>query len=138
MTENTFKEAPAEKAPETQPAVPVEEKETKSSKSRNVIFDLLGGEFLAYKWVRRQFSYVLFLALMALFYIANIYYAESMNRDIDRLHRELKELHFEYISSKSELMHQTKQSVLAIKLKDKGIKESVEPVNKIVIHKKAK
>lgn len=136
MTENTFKTNPEEKRQETKPEIPVEGKE--ESRFRSVMFDLLGGEFLNYRWVRHQFSFILFLALLAVFYIANVYYAEKMNRDIDKLNGELKELYFEYVSSKSELMHQTKQSVLADKLKDKGIKESVEPVNKIIIHKEKK
>lgn len=95
--------------------------------------DLLGGDFLAYNWVRRQVNYVFFLAAIALIYIGNSYYAEDMSRKIDDLNRELKELHYEYISAKSELMQQTKQSTIATRLNKSGLKESVEPVRKIII-----
>jgi hypothetical protein len=97
-----------------------------------VILDVLGGDFLAYDWARRQINYVFFLAALALLYIANSYYAEDMSRSIDDTNREIKELHYEYISSKSELMHQTKQSEVAKKLEKTGLKESVEPVKKLI------
>ncbi len=105
----------------------------KKSLSGRFFMDLLGGDFLAYTWVRRQVNYVFFLAAIALVYIGNSYYAEDMSRKIDDLNRELKELHYEYISTKSELMQQTKQSTIATRLNKSGLKESVEPVRKIII-----
>ncbi|MDD3636581.1 MAG: FtsL-like putative cell division protein [Bacteroidales bacterium] len=105
----------------------------KKSWSGRFFMDLLGGDFLAYNWVRRQVNYVFFLAAIALIYIGNSYYAEDMSRKIDDLNRELKELHYEYISAKSELMQQTKQSTIATRLNKSGLKESVEPVRKIII-----
>lgn len=96
------------------------------------ILDVLGGDFLAYDWARRQINFVFFLAALALLYIANSYYAEDMSRNIDDTNREIKELHYEYISTKSELMHQTKQSEVAKRLEKSGLKESVEPVKKLV------
>ncbi|MBG0782299.1 MAG: hypothetical protein H0S84_08525 [Bacteroidales bacterium] len=110
---------------------PVSEK--KKSFLGGLFIDVLGGDFLAYDWVRRQINFVFFLAALALVYIANSYYAEDMSRKIDNLNRELKELHYEYISTKSELMQQTKQSTIASKLSKGGLKESVEPVRKIII-----
>ncbi len=105
----------------------------KRSFSGRLFMEVLGGDFLAYNWVRRQINYVFFLAALALVYIANSYYAEDMSRKIDDLNRELKELHYEYISAKSELMQQTKQSTIAKRLTNSGLKESVEPVRKIII-----
>jgi hypothetical protein len=99
------------------------------------IFEILGGEFLMHNKARRQFNYVFFLAAIALLYIANNYYAERTSRQIDNLNRELKELHYAYISSKSVLMHESKQSEVARKLKSTGIKESVEPVKRLVANK---
>jgi nitrogen regulatory protein PII len=78
------------------------------------------------------------VAAIALVYIANSYYTEDIARKIDKINRELKELQFEYISTKSEVMHHGKQSELARKLQPTGLKESVEPVKKIIIPKKEK
>lgn len=109
--------------------------ETKKQRSffGRFFLDVLGGDFLAYSWVRRQTNFVFFLAAIALVYIANSYYAEGMSRQIDSLNQELKELHYEYISTKSDLMQQTKQSEIAKKLKNSGLKESTEPVKKLII-----
>lgn len=96
------------------------------------ILEVLGGEFLMHEKARKQFAFVFFLAGLALVYIANSYYAERTSRQIDALNRELKELHYSYISSKSELMQESKQSELARKLKKTGLKESVQPVKRLV------
>jgi len=111
--------------------------EPKIKKQRSLFgkffLEVLGGDFLAYSWVRKQTSFVFFLAAIALVYIGNSYYTEGMSRKIDDLNRELKELHYEYISTKSDLMQQTKQSEIAKKLKNSGLKESTEPVKKLII-----
>jgi hypothetical protein len=99
------------------------------------ILDVLGGEFLMHDKARKQFNYVFFIAGIALIYIANNYYAERTSRQIDNLNRELKELHYAYISSKSVLMQESKQSEVARKLKTTGIRESVEPVKRLKAEK---
>lgn len=117
-----------------QPAPPVAPK--KKSRIGRLFTDVLGGEFLAYDWSRRQLNYIVFLAAVGVVYISNSYYAESVVRRIDDMNRELKELHYEYISSKSKVMNQSKQSVIIKKLENSGLKESVEPVRKIIANKK--
>ncbi len=98
-------------------------------------FDVLGGEFLAHDWAVRQTRFMLFLAGLALVYIANSYYTEATSRTIDKVNRQIKELQFEYIYGKSAVMHESKQSEIARKLEKRGLKESVDPVEKIVISK---
>lgn len=98
-------------------------------------YDVLGGEFLAQDWAVRQISFILFLAALALVYIANTYYTEATSRTIDRVNREIKELQYEYIYGKSAVMSESKQTEIARKLEKKGLKESVDPVGKIVVSK---
>ncbi|HEX5001131.1 MAG TPA: FtsL-like putative cell division protein [Bacteroidia bacterium] len=81
--------------------------------------------------------YTLFLTLIALVYIANSYYAEKTVRDIDSTTKELKTLRSEYISDKSELMFNSKQSEVAKVVAPLGIKESTEAPRKIVVAVKA-
>ncbi len=100
-----------------------------------ILKDVLGGDFLAYDWSKRQLNFIVFLAAIAVFYISNSYYAESVIRRIDDTNRELKELHYEYISGKSKVMNLSKQSVLIKKLEKTGLKESIEPVRKIIANK---
>lgn len=100
----------------------------------DTIMSVLGGEFLLRDKARKQFSFVFFLACLALVYIANSYYAERTSRKIDALNREMKELHYAYISSKSVLMQESKQSEIARKLKKSGLKESTQPVKRLRVN----
>ncbi|MBC35183.1 MAG: hypothetical protein CL663_03950 [Bacteroidetes bacterium] len=97
---------------------------------------LLGGDFLTNDTSARQLPFLLFLMFLGILYIANVYYSEANNRDIDNLKKEVKELRFEHISTKSKLMQLSKQSELVKVLKDKGIKESTVPPYKIIVKAK--
>lgn len=78
-----------------------------------------------------QIPFILFMTLIAMMYIANSYNAEKTIIDISRTKKELEELRFEYITTKSELMFHSKQSEVAAKLINSGIKESVVPPGKL-------
>ena len=91
---------------------------------------LLGGEMLQ-SGTFRYLPFLIFIAAIAFIYITNNYHAENKVRKINRLRTELKELRYEYITSKSNLMNQTKQSQLATKLKKSGIRESTDPIRAI-------
>ncbi len=71
--------------------------------------------------------FVLFLACIALFYIANGYYADDKIREVNKLSNNLKELRTEYIFTKSELMFASKQSEVAKSAEKLGLKEPVVP-----------
>jgi hypothetical protein len=98
-----------------------------------LLMQILGGDFLMRDWARNQLNFLFFLAALALIYIANSYYAESTSRNIDEVSRELKELQYEYVSTKSELMQAGKQSEIARKMAPSGMVESIEPVKKIIV-----
>ncbi len=94
---------------------------------------ILGGELLTEKTFK-LFPFLLFIALLAFIYIANNYLAEEKVRRINHLHKELKELRFEYIDSKSNLTELSKQSQLAKKLEAMGIKENKQPVKTLKVN----
>ncbi len=98
--------------------------------------DVLGGAILENKKTQRIIPYLLFLAFLAFVYITNDYLLENKVRTITRLQREIKELRYEYVSVKSNLMTLSKQSQLEKRLESLGIKENMEPVKTIVIHTK--
>jgi hypothetical protein len=56
-----------------------------------------------------------------------------MNRESTALNKELEHCHVEYIYTKSAIMQETKQSTLAKRLESLGIKESVEPLKRIIV-----
>ncbi len=95
--------------------------------------EVLGGGILENNRARHIFPYLLFLALLAFVYITNDYVLENKVRKITRLEHEIKELRYEYISVKSDLMTLSKQSQLEKRLEKLGIKESKEPVKTITI-----
>lgn len=95
--------------------------------------NVVSGSFLKHESTLKQFPFLLFLSVMAVCYIANGYYAEEKVRQLNRVTSELKELHSEYIITKSELMVVSKQSEVAKASEILGIKESVVPPKKIVV-----
>ncbi len=114
-------------------------KQQKKVKSGNVaaksLRSLLGGYFLTKERTVKHLPFLFFLALLAIIYIGNSYYAEKNIRHIERTQKKLKELRYEYITTKSKLMHSSRQSMIAKSLTKKGIKESTVPPEKIFVKK---
>jgi hypothetical protein len=77
--------------------------------------------------------YIIFVAFLALVYIANRHFAENNIRDIDRLSKEVKELSWDFKTTKADLMLKSTQTEVAKLVDTLGLKESVEPPHKIVI-----
>ena len=96
---------------------------------------VLSGNIFSKEEVVKHLPFFFFMAFLALVYIANGYLAEDTVRQLSKTDSELKELRSEYITTKSNLMHKSKQSEVAEMLKEKGLglKESIEPPKKIVV-----
>lgn len=82
--------------------------------------------WLNYQSVVKQVPFFLFLALLAVLYIYNGHYADKTIRNINRTAKEVKELRYEYINVKSELMFQSKPSELVKAVEPLGLKELVQ------------
>ena len=82
--------------------------------------------WLNYQSVVKQVPFFLFLALLAVLYIYNGHYADKTIRNINRTAKEVKELKYEYINVKSELMFQSKPSELVKAVEPLGWKELVQ------------
>lgn len=72
-------------------------------------------------WVFDNFSFLLFLCFLGIIYIANAHFAEKSVRDIQKLQKEIKELKWEYMSIKSNLMYRSMQSQMDTTLETAGI-----------------
>lgn len=92
---------------------------------------VFSGTFLTNEKTLKHVPFVLFLALIAILYIANGYYADDKIREVNKINNELKELRSEYISVKSDLMFVSKQSEVAKSVEPIGLKEPVVPPMKI-------
>jgi hypothetical protein len=83
--------------------------------------------WLNYQSIVRQVPFFLFLALLAVIYIFNGHYADKTIREINRMTREVRELKYEYITVKSEVMFRSKPSELVRAVEPLGLKELSEP-----------
>ncbi len=103
-----------------------EQKEYKKSSS---IRDIIDGSILNSNNFIRQLPFIMFLTLLAIFYIANRYHAEKVVRETSKLRTEVKELRAEAITITSKLMNISKQSEVAKMVSERGLnlKESTEP-----------
>jgi redox-regulated HSP33 family molecular chaperone len=89
--------------------------------------------FLTRDNVQGMFPTILFAASLAIFYIANAHFTEKTIRQSDRMAKEIKELRSEYITIKSDLMFNSKQSEVLKRLApETGIKVLTYPPKKII------
>jgi hypothetical protein len=86
-----------------------------------------------YKLITQNLPFILFLAVIALVYIANSHLAEKKVRKINKLSREIKELKWEYLSVKSELMFRSKLSEVSKAVEPLGLKELSTPPQRIEV-----
>jgi hypothetical protein len=103
----------------------------KPRKKTKRVQEVLGGEYLTRESVIRNIPYLLFITVLALFYIANIYSTERLYKDIERTKSELKELRYRYITTRSALMFQSRQSNISVKAQKFGLRETKIPPYKI-------
>lgn len=105
----------------------------KDTAAGNILDIILNGTFLTRKGFLTLVPLILFISLLGIIYIANNYWAIKNYREISTLKKELKELRFEHITTKSDFMYRSKQSEVARRLDSLGIKESTIPPQKFII-----
>jgi cell division protein FtsL len=94
---------------------------------------VFSGTFLTNEKTLKHLPYVIFLGCVAIFYIANGYYADNKIREVNKLNKDIKESRTEYISTKSDLMFASKQSEVAKSALQLGLKEPLVPPTKILV-----
>jgi len=87
--------------------------------------------FINSETATRALPFVLFLALLGMIYIGNRHLAEKNIRDIDKIGKQVKELSWDYKTTKAELAFKSTLTEVAKRADTLGIKESVEPPQKI-------
>ncbi len=68
------------------------------------------GDLFSYRWIVSNIPFVLFLSVLAVFYIANGHMADNRIRKINDVGRKLKDLQYEYKTQKSEMMYKSRES----------------------------
>ncbi len=81
----------------------------------------------------QMLPFIFFVAFLAMIYIANRHMAENNIRDIDKLSKQVKELSWDYKTTKAELAFKSTLSEVEKKTDTLGLRTSVEPPQKITI-----
>lgn len=130
---NKFKEQPVPPLESAPMKSQVQEPKKKLGKFWLMVREIISGEFFTNEKLKKHYTFLLFLALIALVYIANTSYAEQNHSRIYNTKKKVQELQLEYAPVKTKMTILEKQSVLKTTLKDSTIKESTVPVKIIKI-----
>ncbi|MBB5395977.1 MULTISPECIES: FtsL-like putative cell division protein [unclassified Mucilaginibacter] len=85
----------------------------------------------------RALPFVLYVAFLGMLYIGNRHVSENNIRDIDKISKEVKELSWEYKSSKADLAFKSTLTEVAKRADTLGIREPTEPPQKITVKEDA-
>ena len=86
---------------------------------------------LNYSWILKHFSFFMFLALLAVIYIANGHWADNTIRDINVTSKQVKDLEYEYKNLKSIEMYRSRESQIVQSAASLGLKPAAEPPVKL-------
>ena len=68
------------------------------------------GDLFNYSWILKNITFFLFLAVLAVVYIANGHMSDNRIRKINDTGRKLKDLQYEFKTLKSEMMFKSRES----------------------------
>jgi hypothetical protein len=107
----------------------------KPGKMSRGLQNIIGGDLLSKHAVLNNLPFLIFLAILALFYISNTYYTEKTFKQIEKIKNELKELRYQSITTKAKMLDVCKETEIAKKVGLLGIKETTTPPYKIFYSK---
>jgi CRISPR/Cas system-associated protein Cas5 (RAMP superfamily) len=110
----------------------VEEKPVKEI-SDNFLTQFFSKKTITADAASKALPFILYVALLGMVYIANRHLAEKNIRDIDKITKEVKELSWDYKTAKAELAYKSTLSEVVKRTDTLGIKQSLEPPQKIKI-----
>jgi hypothetical protein len=105
----------------------------KKQKPENFFSLFLRKGFITPDEATRALPFVLFLSFLAMIYIANRHLTETYLRDIDKYSKEVKELSWDYKSTKAELAFKSTLTEVAKRADTLGVRVSLDPPQKIVV-----
>ncbi len=82
-------------------------------------------------WVVNHIPFAIFLAVLAVVYIANGHYADKVIRDTGKAQNELKQLQYEFTTIKSDLMFKGKETEIVKSVEHMGLKPLQAPPVKL-------
>jgi len=119
-----------EELEEVEQEVVVEDK-TERETPDNFLTQLFTKGIINAEAATKALPFVLFVALLGMIYIANRHLAERNIRDIDKITKEVKELSWDFKTTKADLAFKSTLTEVAKRADTLGIKESLQPPQKI-------
>ena len=89
-----------------------------------------------YEWITKNIPFFLFLAGLAVVYIANGHFADKTIRDINTSAKDLKQLQYEYKTLKSVMMFRSRETELIKAAEPLGLKIADQPPMRITMETK--
>ena len=90
-------------------------------------------KYLGYRWIPNNIPFFLFLAMLAVMYIANGHMADKTIRKISDIENEIKKLQFEYKTAKSEVMASSREPEIVKAATPLGLKIDTVPPMRIKV-----
>jgi hypothetical protein len=95
----------------------------------------VGSGHINYTWIVKHFGFLLFLALLAVVYIANGHWADKTIREINISQKQVKDMEYEYKNLKSLEMYRSRESQVVQAAASLGLKPATEPPVKLEVGK---
>ena len=97
------------------------------------IYSILKGTFLVSDDSFKNWRFILFVSGLAIVMIASSHSADKKVYEIATLNNEVKELRSNFLDGRSRLMRLKMESAVVLKMKEKGLTQSVIPPKKIKV-----
>lgn len=97
----------------------------------NFFTNLISKGFVSTDAVTRALPFVFYLALLSMVYIGNRHLAENNIRDIDKVSKEVKELSWDFKTTKADMAYKSTLTEVAARVDTLGISQPVEPPQKL-------
>jgi hypothetical protein len=78
-------------------------------KNKNSLLTGLGSSLFYYKWITKNIGFFLFVAALAVVYIANGHKADKTIRDINTTAKNVEDMKYEYKTLKSEMIFKCRE-----------------------------
>ena len=118
---------------EAEKEVVVVEKPRKQSSPENFATSFLSRGFIKAEDATRALPFVMYLAFLGMLYIANRHLAEKNLRYMDKYGKEVKELSWDYKSTKADMAFKSTLTEVSKRVDTLGVHVSIDPPQKIFV-----
>lgn len=103
------------------------------SRVKQTVYNVLKGRFLVNENAQKNWGFLLFLTLLALFVIASSHQMDQKVRKIAQYNKEMRELRAQFVATRSDLMKLKMESSITKRLAENGLFASKTPPQKIIV-----